>query len=114
MTDTLAQHAFDALNKDEFTGFSPKGRLEAFAWEYCRTVSEAPEEAVAAEAGALGLPVERLHALRDLVAADRSKILAAVLTIFGDREQANDDRTKLDKLMDDVLGTSGHEGTIPG
>lgn len=93
---------------------SAKARLEAFAWEYCKTVSEAPEDAVQAEALALGLPIERLHTLQSLVTAERAQILAEVLRIFGDREQANDGETRLDKLLDDVLGVSGFEGTIPG
>jgi hypothetical protein len=111
---TLAQRAFDALNTSDFVLLSPKGRLEAFAWEYCRTVSEAPDEAVAGEAETLGLPVDRLNDLRALVAADRTKILAEVLRIFGDRKQSSDEAAKIDRLMDEVLGTSGHEGTLPG
>ena len=49
-----------------------------------------------------------------MVHNDRAHILAEVLRIFGDRTEGTEDRTKLDKLLDDVLGTSGHEGTIPG
>ena len=58
-------------------------------------------------------PDHRARRLR-LVTAERARILATVLRIFGDREQANDHATKLDKLLDDVLGTAGFEGTIPG
>src|SRR4051794_19381889 len=114
MSESLAQKAFASVNTPEFSALSPKGRLEAFAWAYCRTVAEAPDEDVAAEATALGLPLERLSGLKALVHNDRARILAEVLRIFGDRAEGTEDRTKLDKLLDDVLGTSGHEGTIPG
>lgn len=115
MSDSLAQKAFETVNSTpEFTEMSPKARLEAFAWAYCRTVAESTDAEIAAEAAALGLPLERLAGLRELVHNDRAHILAEVLRIFGDRAEGTEDRTKLDKLLDDVLGTSGHEGTIPG
>lgn len=114
MTETIALEAFNSVNTAEFAALSPKARLEAFAWEYCRRVSEASPDAIVAEASALGVPVERLQELQGLATAERARILAEVLRLFGDRETANDGETKLDRLLDDVLGTSGFEGTIPG
>ena len=114
MSDTLALRAFNSVNGSEFAAMSAKARLEAFAIEYCRTITAAEEAEIDAEASALGVPVDRVHALKGMATAERARILAEVLRIFGDREQANDEHTKLDRLLDDVLGTSGFEGTIPG
>jgi hypothetical protein len=114
MLDTLALRAFNNVNDQTFAAMSAKARLEAFALEYCRTIGDAEEAEIDAEAEALGVPVDRVNALKGLESAERARILAEVLRIFGDRELANDADTKLDKLLDDVLGTSGFEGTIPG
>jgi hypothetical protein len=114
MTHTLASRAFNAINDAAFAEMSAKARLEAFAIEYCRVVSNAAEPEIQEEAAALGLPTERVHALKGLDGSARAQILAEVLRIFGDRAVANDEHTKLDTLLDDVLGTSGFEGTMPG
>ena len=114
MADTLAQKAFGSANTDAFASMAPKARLEAFAWEYCKTVADASDDDISREAEALGVDVARLSALSGLVSAERAKILAEVLRIFGDRETSRDGETGLDRLLDDVLGTSGFEGTIPG
>jgi hypothetical protein len=114
MSDTLALRAFNNVNGPDFAAMSAKSRLEAFAIEYCRTITEASEPEIEAEATALGVPVDRVHAIKGMATAERALILAEVLRIFGDREQANDEHTKLDRLLDDVLGVSGFEGTIPG
>lgn len=114
MSETLASRAFSNVNGPDFAAMSAKARLEAFAIQYCRTIGEADEPEIDAEASALGVPVDRVQALKGLASAERARILAEVLRIFGDREQANDEHTKLDRLLDDVLGVSGFEGTIPG
>jgi hypothetical protein len=106
--------AFDSVNGEEFAAMSRKARLEAFSWAYCRTVAEASEEQLRAEAAELGLPVERLHTLAGLVTAERALILAKVLSIFGDREPDPDRPSELDTLLDEIMGTSGYQGTIPG
>jgi len=111
---SLAERAFSSVASPEFSAMSPKARLESFAWAYCRTVAEATPADVEAEAAAMGMPSSRLHALQELVNAERARILAEVLRIFGDRESGSDHASKLDALLDDVLGTSGFEGTIPG
>lgn len=114
MSETLTKRAFDSVNTPDFAAMSPKARLEAFAWEYCRTVSGASAPEVEAEAASLGLPVARLQGLSALVGAERARILAEVLRIFGDRQEGTEHATKLDALLDEVLGTSGFQGTIPG
>ena len=106
--------AFDSVNGEEFAAMSRKARLEAFSWAYCRAVAEASEEQRRAEAAELGLPVERLDELGGLVTAERALILAKVLGVFGDRQPDPDRPSELDSLLDEIMGTSGYEGTIPG
>ena len=114
MADTLASQAYNAVNTADYAAMSRKGRLEAFAWSYCRTVAEASDDAIEAEAVALGVPRDRLSMLARLVDAEQAKILAEVLRIFGDREQADGQTTEFDRLLDEVMGATGHEGTLPG
>ncbi len=114
MAETLASQAFGAVNTPDYAAMSRKGRLEAFAWSYCRTVAGAPDDAIEAEAVALGVPKDRLTVLAGLVDAEQARILAEVLRIFGDRDQSEDQTTEFDRLLDEVMGATGHEGTLPG
>jgi hypothetical protein len=102
------------VSGEEFAAMSRKARLEAFSWAYCRTIAEATEEQLQAEATELGLPVDRLHTLAGLVTAERALILAKVLSLFGDRQVDPDRPSELDTLLDEIMGTAGYEGTIPG
>lgn len=115
MAESLATQAFRSVNTEEFATLTRKARLEAFCWAYCRTIADAPPEEVAAEAAELGVSSDRLGELGGLVNEPRAKVLAEVLRMFGDRPPRSGPPTELDRLFDDIMGTTGgYEGTIPG
>lgn len=113
MAETLAHQAFANVKNEAFLEMSPKARLDAFAWAYCCTVSEATPEQIAAEAKAVDVPEESLLGLRDMKQSEHTRIVAEVLRIFCDRP-ADAAPTSVDSLLDDVMGVGGFEGTIPG
>lgn len=113
MAETLAHQAFANVRDEAFLALPPKARLDAFAWAYCCTVSEASPEQITAEAAAVDVPEESLHGLREMKQSDHARIVAEVLRIFCDRP-AGAAPTSVDSLLDDVMGVGGFEGTIPG
>ena len=113
MATTLAHQAFENVKTEDFLALPPKARLDAFAWAYCCTVSEATAEQIAEEAVALNVPGESLLGLREMKESDHTRIVAEVLRIFCDRP-AGASPTSVDSLLDDVMGVGGFEGTIPG
>ena len=115
MADTLASKAFDAVNTAEFATITRKARLEAFAWSYCTTLAAASAEERRAEAAALGVPEERLDEVAGHVDAPRALVVADVLRLFGDRDPDSREATAIDRLFDELMGTSGgYDGTIAG
>jgi hypothetical protein len=114
MSETIATQTFATINTQEFAPLAPKARLERFSWEYCRALAAASKPDLDAEARALGVPVEQVETLAGLVNETKMRIVAEVMRIFGDREPPPGPPTALDTLMDDIMGISGREGTIPG
>lgn len=113
MAETLAHLALKNVRTDAFLAMSPKARLDAFAWAYCCTVSEATPEQIKAEAAAIDVPESSLIELKDMQQSEHTKIVAEVLRIFCDRP-AGSAQTPVDSLLDEVMGVGGYEGTIPG
>jgi len=113
MAQTLAHKTLEDLRNENFLAMSPKARLDAFAWAYCCTISEATPEQIAREAVDVEVPEASLSGLRDMKESDQARIVAEVLRIFCDRPSGSAP-TSVDTLLDDVMGVGGFEGTIPG
>jgi hypothetical protein len=106
--------AFRAVNTDEFTALNRKAKLEAFAGSYCRTLADASSDERASEATALGVDRAHLDELATRINAPLAQALADVLRLFGDRPPDAPGATEVDDLLEELLGASGHEGTIAG
>ena len=114
MSDTIATRTYAEVNTEAFAHLAPKARLEQFSWAYCRALADASGPEREAEARALGVPSEQVEHLAGLVTESKMQIVAEVMRLFGDREPPPGPPTPLDTLMDDIMGISGREGTIPG
>ena len=108
------RRALDEISTPEFSGLRSKARLEAFSLAYSRILSEAQQNEIEIEATQIGVPTADLLTLRDLHSTERARILAETLRLFGNRQQTAGEASEVDRLLDEVMGTSGFEGTIPG